>query len=274
MVYCVLYNCFFREEYILKDKKTNKPRKRGIGLRILKPLMLGRYKRPDFVFIGGQPMSDDGAIILSNHAGTDGPLSLEFYLDRDVAFWGASEMTSGLIPLYSYQSRVYYHEKKHWNLFLSHIFCLLASPLTNIFYSGLDMIPTYHDARFVKTLRDSIRRLSNKENIVIFPEDSSKGYLDQLEGFHGGFASLLQMCDRRGVDVPVYVSYFRKSDMKYIFDKPIMLSELVGSGESKEQIARRLCERCNALGRMSEQELSAARQPAETADGEQAQQVV
>lgn len=258
----------------MKDKKTNEKRRRSIGLRILKPLMLGRYKRPDFVFIGGQPISDDGAIILSNHAGTDGPLSLEFHLGRDVAFWGASEMTSGLIPMYRYQSRIYYHEKKHWNLFLARIFCLLASPLTNIFYSGLDMIPTYHDARFVKTLRDSIRRLSNKENIVIFPEDSSKGYLDQLESFHGGFAALLQMCDRRGVDVPVYVSYFRKSDMKYIFDKPVMLSELVANGSSKEQIARRLCERCNALGRMSAQELEIARLPDKAAATEHTQQVV
>lgn len=239
-----------------KEQATVKKRKRGIGLRILKPLMLGRYKRPEFVFLGKEGLQD-GAIIISNHAGTDGPLSLEFYLGHRVAFWGAHEMTSGVISMYRYQSRIYYHEKKHWNLFLSRLFCLIASPLTNIFYSGLDMIPTYHDARFVKTLRESIERLSNGENIVIFPEDSSKGYLDELEGFHAGCVSLMQMCERRGVDVPVYVSYFRKRDMKYIFDKPVMLSELVAGDDSKEAIAAHLCERCNALGRMSDEELTA-----------------
>lgn len=241
----------------MKKKRTadKTRRKRGIGLRILKPLMLGRYKRPEFVFLGGEPVQD-GAIILSNHAGTDGPLSLEFYLGKRLSFWGAHEMTSGLIPMYRYQTRVYYHEKKHWNLFLARLFCLLASPLTNIFYSGLSMIPTYRDARFVKTLRESIERLSQGEGVVIFPEDSTRGYLDELDGFHAGCVSLMQMCDRRGVDVPVYVSYFRKRDMKYIFDKPVPLSELLSAGESKEQLAARLCARCNELGRMTEEQLS------------------
>ena len=238
----------------MKKKRTteSKRRRRGIGLRILKPLMLGRYKRPEFVFLDGKPMQD-GAIILSNHAGTDGPLSLEFYLGKKLCFWGAHEMTSGLVSMYRYQTRVYYHEKKHWNLFLSRLFCLLASPLTNIFYSGLDMIPTYRDARFVKTLRESIDRLSMGENVVIFPEDSTRGYLDELDSFHAGCVSLMQMCDRRGVDVPVYVAYFRKRDMKFIFDKPVLLSELLATDESKEQIAARLCARCNALGRMTEE---------------------
>lgn len=257
MVYCDTENHHVSEEIALKkEKNTAKKRKRGIGLRILKPLMLGRYKRPDFIFLDKEGLKD-GAIILSNHAGTDGPLSLEFYLGHKVAFWGAHEMTSGVVSTYRYQTRVYYHEKKHWNLFLARLFCLLASPLTNIFYSGLDMISTYQDARFVKTLRESIDRLSCGENIVIFPEDSTRGYLDELDGFHAGCVSLMQMCDRRGVDVPVYVAYFRKKDMKYIFDKPVMLSELVALTPSKEQLAAQLCERCNALGRMSAEELTA-----------------
>ncbi len=243
-------------------KQQNKqPKKKGLGLRILKPLMRGRYKRPAFRFIGGEPMTNGGAIILSNHAATDGPLSLEFHLGRDVAFWGASEMCSGLISLYRYQTRIYYHQKKHWNLALARLFCLIAAPLTNLFYSGLDMIPTYHDARFVKTLRDSLTRLSQGEAIVIFPEDSSQGYKDVLDGFHAGCVSLLQMCERRGIDVPVYVSYFRREDMNYIFDRPVTLSELLATGESKETLAARLCDRCNALGQMTEEQLAAACTP-------------
>ena len=44
--------------------------------------------------------------------------------------------------MYKYQTRVYYHEKKHWNLHLARLFCLLASPLTNLFYKGLNLIST------------------------------------------------------------------------------------------------------------------------------------
>ncbi|MBQ1280862.1 MAG: hypothetical protein IIY16_01280, partial [Oscillospiraceae bacterium] len=153
--------------------------------KLLKKLMKGRYKRPEFIYLGKK--FDKSAIILSNHEGTDAPLSLELYCDQPIRMWGAAEMNSGLIPMYQYQTKVYYHEKKHWNLHLARAFCLLASPLTNIFYKGLNLISTYHDTRFRKTLRESIEALEAGESIVIFPEDSKNGYLAELEGF---FAAL------------------------------------------------------------------------------------
>ncbi len=234
----------------MKHTKKTAARKKSVAFRICKPLMRGRYKRPDFFFLGEHPMTEGGAIILSNHAGTDAPLSLEFYFPREVAFWGAGEMTSGLVSTYRYQSRIYYHQKKHWNLWLARLFCLLASPLTNMFYTGLHMIPTYHDARFVKTLRESTQYLADGGALVIFPEKSDGGYKDELDGFHGGCVHLLQVCRRRGMDVPVYVSYFRKEDMAYIFDAPVMLSDLLKNGYDAEGIADRLCRRCNELGKM------------------------
>ena len=70
----------------------------------------GRYKKPEFVFLGDE--FSYGSIILSNHEGTDAPMSLELYLDKPIRMWGAYEMNSGVIKMYKYQSRVYYHEKK------------------------------------------------------------------------------------------------------------------------------------------------------------------
>ena len=69
-----------------------------------------RYKQPQFVFFGETPKS--GSIILSNHEGTDAPMALEIYCQFPIRMWGTNEMNSGLIKMYKYQSRVYYHEKK------------------------------------------------------------------------------------------------------------------------------------------------------------------
>ena len=230
-----------------KEKKY--PVKRGKGwFRFMKKLMLGRYKKPTFVYLGEK--IGNGGIILSNHEGTDAPMSLEIYLDRPIRMWGAYEMNSGLIKMYKYQTRVYYHEKKHWNLHLARLFCLLASPLTNLFYKGLNLISTYRDTRFRRTVRESIEALQAGDNIVIFPEDSAKGYLEELEGFFGGFVVLAEICKKKGMDLPIYVSYFRKKDLTYIFDAPVLYSELSKNGESKEEICKRLVERCNELGKM------------------------
>ncbi len=215
----------------------------------LKKIMKIRYKEPKFVYLGEKVKP--GSIILSNHEGTDAPMSLEIYSGIPLRMWGASEMNSGLMELYDYQTEVYYHQKKHWSLFGARAFCLLASPLTYMFYKGLDLISTYKDQRLVKTMRESINAIRNGESVVIYPEVSDKGYLAELEGFHAGFVVLCEVCKRAGIDVPIYVSYFRKSDLTYVFDSPVLYSELSSHGETKEEIADKLRLRCNELGKMN-----------------------
>ncbi len=239
--------------------KFTKAKKRKLYFRALKKLMKIRYKEPKFIFLGDK--LDTGAIVLSNHEGTDAPMSLEIYYDAPMRMWGAHEMNSGLCKLYSYQTKIYYHQKKHWNIHLARLFCLIASPLTYMFYSGFNLISTYHDARFARTIRESITSLQNGDNIIIFPEDSSKGYLAELEGFFAGFATLGERCLKQGMDVPIYVSYYKKEENVYIFDKPIKYSELHAMCGSKEEIADLLRRRCNDLGKMDIEALKAQKQP-------------
>lgn len=238
-----------------KDKKLKKNKdvkNRKWWFRGLKKIMKLRYKEPKFVYLGEE--IKDGSIVLSNHEGTDAPMSLEIYLDKPMRFWGAHEMNSGLVELYKYQTRVYYHEKKHWNLHLARLFCLIASPLTNLFYAGLDLISTYKDTRFKKTINESLEAIKNGQSIVVFPEDSSNGYLAELEGFYAGFVMFAETCLKRGIDVPIYVSYFKKEERIYVIDKPVMYSELSKNGESRKEIADKLRIRCNELGKMNFEE--------------------
>ena len=223
-------------------------KKRKAYFEFMKKLMKCRYKKPNFIFLGEE--ISNSSIILSNHEGTDAPMALEIYLDKPIRMWGAHEMNSGLRKLYGYQTKVYYHEKKHWNLFLARLFCLIASPLTNLFYSGLDLISTYKDGRFIKTIRETVSSIKNGDNIVIFPEDSEKGYLKELEGFHAGFVLMCEQCLKEGIDVPIFVSYFRKEDNVYVFDKPINYSQLKEQFKTREEISKQLCLRCNELGKL------------------------
>ncbi len=233
-------------------KTQKKAKKRKLYFRALKRVMRIKYKQPKFVFLGEK--LENGAIVVSNHEGTDSPMALEIYYDAPMRMWGAYEMNSGLKNIYKYQTKVYYHEKKHWNLGLARLFCLLASPLTLLFYSGFDLISTYKDGRFIKTIKESIEAIKQGDNVIIFPEDSTKGYLAELEGFHAGFVLLAEQCYKKGIDAPIYVSYYRKSDKTYIFDKPVYYSQLAKEYGSKEEIADALRLRCNQLGKMTFEE--------------------
>lgn len=224
--------------------------KRKLFFRFIKKIIKIRYKRPEFVFLGKE--FENGAIILSNHEGTDAPLSLELYAQAPIRFWGTYEMNSALPLLYKYQTKVYYHQKKHWPLFLARLFCIIASPVTYLFYRGLNLISTYPDARFSITIKESIKAIKEGDNVVIFPEDSSNGYKQELDGFFGGFVLLAErLYKKHGIDVPIYVSYFRKKDLKYIVDAPIPYSALIKDGKSREEIAALLLERCNELGKIN-----------------------
>lgn len=236
----------------MKPKKLVKKGK--WWFRALKTLMKGRYKAPEFIFLGGEPF-EDGSLILSNHEGTDAPMAMEMWLDKPFRIWGTHEMNSGLVKMYKYQTRVYYHEKKHWNLHLARLFCLLASPLTNLFYKGLNLISTYKDARFMKTIRESLQAVNDGYSIVVYPEDSEKGYLEQLEDFYLGFAVFAEAALKKGVDLPVVVSYFKKKENVYVFDKGVRYSVLKAEHGDKEKVAKALLDRCNELGRMNASEL-------------------
>ena len=93
--------------------------------------------------------------------------------------------------------------------------------------------------------------IENGDNIVIFPEDSKDGYKEELDGFFAGFTLLAErLYKKHGIDVPIYVSYFRKKDLKYIDDAPVSYSSLANGQKTREEIADILVKRCNELGKM------------------------
>ncbi len=226
--------------------------KRAAWYRGMKQMMKVRYKKSQFVFLGEMPTK--GSIILSNHEGTDAPMALEIYCQFPIRMWGTHEMNSGLKRMYKYQSRVYYHQKKHWNLHLARLFCLIASPLTNLFYKGLKLISTYKDGRFKTTINESYEALKSGENVVIFPEKSPDGYESELKGFYAGFLVLAQYCFKQGLDTPIYVSYFKKKERLYLFEKPILYSELKSKFETRDEMLAHLLNKCNALGALDTSE--------------------
>ncbi|MGI6787246.1 MAG: hypothetical protein ACOX5X_01655 [Acholeplasmataceae bacterium] len=233
----------------MATKKVKKFRQeRKLWYRGFKNILKIRYKKPKFIFLGDKPTTQ--SLILSNHVGTDAPMSLEIYAEFPIRIWGTHEMNSGLRKMYRYQTRVYYHEKKGWNLHLARLFCLLASPLTNLFYKGLKLISTYRDHRFRHTIQESKKAIKNGENIVVFPEISDDGYLDELKGFYQGFTLLAETCLKKGIDLSVYVAYFKIKEKVYLFDKPIFYSKLKQDFSNRKEICKYLVERCNSLGKM------------------------
>ncbi|MDE6667334.1 MAG: hypothetical protein K2K38_03175, partial [Clostridia bacterium] len=111
------------------------------------------------------------------------------------------------------------------------------------------LIATYRDVRLYNTISESVRAIKDhRENIVIFPEKSDDGYFKQLKGFYAGFVVLAQQLFKAGIDVPIYVAYYKTETREYVFDSPVLFSELKAAYGSKTEIANHLLEKCNAIG--------------------------
>jgi hypothetical protein len=234
-----------------KTKKFHQDRK--LWFRGFKNLLKLRYRKPKFVYLGEKPTTKN--LILSNHIGARAPLTLEVYADFPIRFWGTYEMNSGLKLAYRYLTQTYYHQKKGWNIHLARLFCLIAAPLTNLFYKGLNLISSYEDYRLKHTINESIEVINNGGNVVIFPENSSEGYFEELKEFYAGFALLAERLYRRGYDIPIYACYLRAKENVYLFDKPLLYSELKDISKTKEAMAEYLLNKVNALGKMDLSEI-------------------
>ena len=208
------------------------------------------FKKKTVFYHVGEHLSE-GTLILSNHESTKGPFAWELYYETKVRMMGHVEMNSGFKRLYRYQTQVYYHQKKHWNLFLARVFCLLAAPLTYFFYKGLQLISIRSGFALRTTVREACTALIEyKENTVIFPENSSEGYFKELKEFKHGFLLICEQAYRDGHDLPIAVAYIKKEKNTCLVDAPIRYSQLLEKYQTREKIAQVLKDRCNELGRL------------------------
>lgn len=203
-------------------------------------------RKPKTLYLGEKPT--EPCIVLSNHVGSSGPLTYELFADYQFRFWGTYEMNGDFKTLYKYLSKTFYHEKLHMPLWLARIWCVIAAPVAKGFYKGLELISTYTDMRFWGTLKESIETLQNGKSLIIFPEDSSIGYFDKMTHFFSGFIVLAKQALIKGLNLPIYITYFSKKHKTILYDKPILCSELLSTGETKEEIAERFLARSNYLG--------------------------
>ena len=231
-----------------KSEKYRDTIKRKRWFKIYKCIIRPFIKKPRFKYLGEK--ISEPSIILSNHVGAKAPLSWEIFFKHPFRFWGTYEMTSGIKSVYKYLSTTYFHQKKHMNRVLAKIIAFVACPFVNLFYKGMRLIPTYRDARLKGTINQSEKTIEKGGNLIIFPEDSAKGYFDTLKTFYGGFVVFAERMLNKGKDLRIYVAYLHRKAHTFIIDKPQRYSSLRGEIYDKNVIAEKLCHRANELAVM------------------------
>ncbi len=231
----------------MKDSSKYKvPKGRKAWFKAYKGVLKIFKHKPEIINLNEK--LEDKAIYISNHSAASGPIILELYFPKAFIPWGTYQMCGNYKERWNYLYHTYCQDKKHFNKFVSFWYSTLAAVLTKPFYSGMQLIPTYPDARMIGTIKRSIKILDSNKAVLLFPEDSSHGYMEVLTEYFAGFVTLAKMYYKRtGIDVPIYPVYFHNKAKKLIIGKPEYVQPLLASGMSEKEISMMLKDRANEL---------------------------
>lgn len=201
------------------------------------PLVKLFKRKPKIFNLNTEPFKEP-CIIISNHSGASGPLTMALYYPQFFIPWGTHAMTGRYKARWNYLYHVFYQQKLGYRKFRSFILATSFGIVSKMLYNGMQLIPTYEDLRFKDTINLSVAHLNNGSNILVFPEDSNNGYHENLLSYHSGFVFLWQEYFKRTeIDLPIYPVYYHKRKGAMVIGPKTYITPLIADGLSRDQIA-------------------------------------
>ena len=190
----------------------------------------------------------DKCIIVSNHCNKKGPMVYELNLPVFHASWGAYQMLGNYKSRFKYLRNVLYIQKNGFGKFKSTLKASFEAIFSIYVYKGMKILPSYPDARLRKTLQYSMAVLDSGAAVSVYPEDSNKGYFDEMTHFFPGFVMLSeQYYKKTGEDLPVFPVYYGDKKKKIVVGKPLYVQDLAKEGLKRDEIAERFKQTVNQL---------------------------
>ncbi len=221
------------------------PKRRQPFFACVKAVMRFFHRRIRTVFLDAKP--EEPCLYLINHANKYGPILYELYLPVYNVKWGASPMLGSYAERRQYLRDVLYIQKNGYGRAKASFKAFFEAFFSAFFYKGMKMVPTYPDARLMKTVKKSAEILS-QASLMIFPEDSGEGYFEVIKKFLPGFVLVAEQYYRKnGKDVPIRTAYYSKKRSLIVVDEPCYLQDLKQCGFNREGIAEAMRIKVNAL---------------------------
>ena len=231
-----------------KDRFTfYKPNKKQPVWKVVKPVLKNLfYNKFEVINLAGE--IDKKSVLVGNHEGKKGPLVYELYLPLFSVKWGAYGMLGNYRDRYNYLRNVLYIQKYKKGKFISTIKASFEAIFSKLFYRGIKVLPSFPDARVLKTFTYSVEVLDGNNAVMVYPEDSNDGYFEKPKKFFNGFVGLCEYYyKKRGEDLPVYPTYLHLKKKMLVIGKPFRVNELKNQGMTRSQIAEFFKDQVNAL---------------------------
>ena len=146
---------------------TKQKKKPSWMYRIIKALV--RFFYPKIHGSGEENLPDEAALIVSNHAQMNGPIACELYFPGKHYTWCAGEMMHlKEVPKYAYAD--FWSGKPTLLRPFYKLLSYIIAPLSVCVFNNANTIGVYRDTRIISTFKNTVNRLSEGANVVVFPE--------------------------------------------------------------------------------------------------------
>ena len=189
----------------IMEKVIKEEKKKPFLYRILYRIV--RAVSPDYELEGEENVSGDPVIIVGNHTQMYGPVAGEMFMPRDNYIWCVHEMMDRKeAPEYSFND--FWSGKPGYIRWFYRILSKAIGSLCELIFKNSHTIAVYRDKRIITTVRDTLHRLREGYDVVIFPENSEK-HNNILNGFHENFVDIARFWYRESGKelrfVPMYI---------------------------------------------------------------------
>ena len=203
---------------------------------------------PKMTVYGREHLPDGPVVIVGNHAQMNGPIACELYFPGNRYTWCAGQMmVCKEVPAYAYAD--FWSQKPVWlRPFYKVLSYLIALPSAYLF-NRANTIAVYRDARILGTFRETLSKLQEGAQIVIFPEHNVK-HNEIVYEFQDKFIELgKRYYKRTGEALPFVPLYIAPRLKTMILGKPIVFSPEAPIEEERKRICGHLMQEITSIAR-------------------------
>lgn len=186
--------------------------------RIIKAAVRLFYPRIEVV--GFENLPDEPCAIVGNHSQLHGPIACELYLPENCYTWCAAPMMKlKEVPAYAYQD--FWSQKPKWIRPFFRFASYVIAPLSVVIFNNARTIAVYKENHVLQTFKESVEKLQNGNNIVVFPEHDQK-HNNIVNDFQEGFTDIARLYYRRTGKTLSFVPLYIAPNLKKMYlGKPI-----------------------------------------------------
>ena len=201
---------------------------------------------PKVTVEGAENLPEEAVVLVGNHCKANGPIISQLYMPREAYTWCvASMMHLKEVPAYAFED--FWSRKPKWTHFFYHLLSYIIAPLASFIMSKADTIGVYRDKRLIKTFKESVEKMENGADVVIFPECYDE-HNNIVHEFQRGFVDLARIDYKKtGRSTPFVPMYLCPELKKVVFGKPIYYNNEANSKEEADRICNELMDAISEL---------------------------